>query len=226
MENEVSRHSISFKKGKIIPVSVFSKENNSEILASDKGAPWFEFIINNQKITSSDPVCRVRHHETRKLNNGGSEIKIIVSAPGRISGLELEIYRQIFPNSTLIREKIMLKNNSRKKLSLNLLNGNIHFIFPRYNISSISLTDSLTETRIATFDKELISDYDSGLTRDDRTSSLNLSHCHMFHPEILRKVINPGTHFMVKGPFAVYSSPQFSWLMTYEHASQDKNYGS
>jgi len=144
MENEVSRHSISFKKGKIIPVSVFSKENNSEILASDKGAPWFEFIINNQKITSSDPVWRVRHHEIRKLNNGGSEIKIIVSAPGRISGLELEIYRQIFPNSTLIREKIMLKNSGRKKLSLNLLNGNIHFIFPRYNISSSSLTDSLT----------------------------------------------------------------------------------
>jgi len=226
MENEVSRHSISFKKGKIIPVSVFSKENNSEILASDKGAPWFEFIINNQKITSSDPVWRVRHHETRKLNNGGSEIKIIVSAPGRISGLELEIYRQIFPNSTLIREKIMLKNSGRKKLSLNLLNGNIHFIFPRYNISSISLTDSLTETRIATFDKELISDYDPDLTWDDRTTSLNLSHCHMFHPEILRKVVTPGTDFMVKGPFAVYSSPHFSWLMAYEHASQDKNYGS
>ena len=226
MENEVSRHSLNFTKGQIIPVSVFSKETKSEILASDKGSPWFEFVINRQKITSSDPVWRVRHHEIRKLNNGGSEIKIIVRATGRISGLELEIHRQIFPNFTLIREKIILKNSSKKKLALNKLNGDLHFIFPRYNIKSGSLTDSLTETRIATFDKELISDFDPDLTRDDRTPSLNLSHCHMFHPEILSQIITPGDNFLLKGPFAVYSTPQFSWLMTYEHASQDINYGS
>ncbi len=226
LENEVSRHSLSFANRRIIPVSVFSKETNSEILASDKGSPWFEFVINRQKITSADPIWRVRHHEIRKLNNGGSEIKIIVRATGRVSGLELEIHRQIFPYSTLIREKIILKNSSRKKLALNKLSGDLHFIFPRYNINSGSLTDSLTETRIATFDKELIDDYNPDLTRDDRTSSLNLAHCHMFHPEILSQVITSGNNFMVKGPFAVYSTHQFSWLMAYEHSSQDINYGS
>ncbi|HBE42953.1 MAG TPA: hypothetical protein DDW27_17470 [Bacteroidales bacterium] len=226
MENEVCRHSLSFARGRIIPVSVFSKGTNNEILASDTGSPWFEFVINRKKITSSDPLWRVRNHEIRRLNNGGSEVKIIVGATAGISGLELEIYRQIFPNSTLIREKIILKNSSRKKLALNKLNGNIHFIFPRYNINSSSLTDNLTETRIATFDKELISDFNPDLTWDDRTRSLNLSHCHMFHPEILSQVVTSGDDFMLKGPFAVYSTQKFSWLMTYEHASQDKNYGS
>ena len=226
MENEVSRHSLSFAKGKIIPVSVFSKETNNEILASETGSPWFEFVINRQIISSSDPLWRVRHHEIRNLNNGGSEIKIIVRSTGMIRGLEIEIYRQIFPGSTLIRERIILKNSSKNELTLNELNGNIHFIFPRYNINSGSSPDNLTETRIASFDNELINDYNPVLTWDDRTPSLNLSHCHMFHPEILSQVVTPGDDFMLKGPFAVYSTPQFSWLMTYEHASQDKNYGS
>lgn len=226
MENEVMRQVISFEKGSIRPVSILSKAGNIELLDKTKQYAWFEFVINNRVISSEQPVWRVVGQELRKINNGGSEITITVAASGRIKGLRVDIVRQMFPSSALVREKILLKNAGGQTLKLSKLNGKLHFIFPGYNLKSGPAEDKLTETRIATFDKEIISDYNPDLSRDDRTFSQNLSHCHMFHPEILNHVIATGDNFMLKGPFAVYRTPLYSWLMTYEHASQDKNYGS
>jgi len=226
MENEVMRQEISFAEGVIRPVSILSKPGNIELLAGTGQRAWFGFVVNNQVISSEQPVWKVVSHELRKISNGGTEITVTVAATGRLRGLRVEITRQMFPASALIREKLVLKNAGGQILKLSKLDGRLHFIFPGYNLKGSSAEDKLTETRIATFDKEVVADYDPDLSPDDRTFSQNLAHCHMFHPEILNRTVATGDSFMLKGPFAVYSTPQYSWLMTYEHASQDKNYGS
>jgi len=226
MENEVMRQELSFEKGIIRPVSILSKNGNVELMADNGVRPWFEFVVNGQLVSSEQPVWKVVKSDVRRMNNGGTEIKITVSASGRMRGLRVEILRQIFPNSALIREKLLIGNSNGKNLRLTKLNNKLHFIFPGYNLKSELPVDSLTETRIASFDMEVVDDYNPDLTWDDRRASLNLAHCHMFHPEIRKQAVASGESFKLKGPFAVYSTHQYSWLMTYEHASQDKNYGS
>ena len=71
MENDVIRQTISFSKGSIKPVSVFSKSNDIELLATNNAAPWFEFIVNNNIITSGQSIWKVLNYEIRKMNNGG-----------------------------------------------------------------------------------------------------------------------------------------------------------
>lgn len=225
MENELMLQKISFQKGFIQPMSIFSKSKNTELLAGQP-SPWFEFVINGQVITSDQPVWKFVSFSTRKINNGGTEAMITIQNTKNAKGLQVEIVRQIFPNSALVREKLTLQNPGKSKLTLNKLNGKLHFIFPRYSLKDMGTINSLTEKRIATFDKEVVDNYNPSLTWDDRTSGFNLAHCHMFHPDIIRKDIPDNATFSAKGPFITYQTPSYSWLMAYEHASQDKNYGS
>lgn len=226
MENELVKQTISFNDGKIIPGSVFSKDHDLEMLSGSIESSWFEFVVNNRLIASNMPIWKVISHDVRPLNNGGSEIKIVVEATRQVRGLNVEIYRQIFPNTSLIRERIILRGDSKLSFSLNKLDGDLHFVFPRYSLSGHSEADSITETRIASFDKEVLDDYNINLTWDDRRQGYNLSQCHMFHPDVISQALVSGDSFSGKGPFVKYMTPAFSWMMTYEHASQDKNYGS
>jgi hypothetical protein len=226
MENELVRQSINFSGGCIKPGSVFSKVKNIELLNAESPGPWFEFVANNQVVSSGQPIWKIKDHSIRKMINGGEEIKVTVEAQKKVKGLIVDIYRQMFPNSALIRERIVLSANPGKTLTLNKLEGRLHFVFPRYNLRCVGNNDKITETRIATFDNEILENFNPDLTWDDRTRSLNLAHCHMFHPEITTREIATGSGFILKGPFAVYATPEYSWMMAYEHASQDKNYGS
>ena len=225
MENELTVHSISFANGSIKPQSVFSKVKNLELL-SESSSPWIEFVINGQLITSDQPVWKFVSFSTRKINNGGTEAIVTVQNTKNAKGLQVEILRQIFPNSALIREKLTLKNPGKAPLALKKLGDKLHFIFPRYSLKETGTINTLTETRIASFNKEVVGNYNPALTWDDRTHDFNLAHCHMFHPDIIKKELAANSEFYAKGPFITYQTPSYSWLMAYEHASQDKNYGS
>jgi hypothetical protein len=225
MENELMLQKISFQKGSIKPMSIFSKSKNTELLAG-QSSPWFEFVINGQVITSDQPVWKFVSFSTRKMNNGGTEAIVTVQNSKNAKGLQVEILRQIFPNSALVREKLTLKNPGKAPLVLKKLDGKLHFIFPRYSLRETGTINTLTETRIATFNKEVVENYNPALTWDDRTHDFNLAHCHMFHPDITKKELAVNSGFSAKGPFITYQTPSYSWLMAYEHASQDKNYGS
>ncbi|NJK94766.1 MAG: hypothetical protein HC905_07480 [Bacteroidales bacterium] len=186
MENELMLQKISFQKGSIKLMSIFSKTKNTELLAG-QSSPWFEFVVNGQLITSDQPVWKFVSFSTRKMNNGGTEAIVTVQNTKNAKGLQVEILRQIFPNSALIREKLTLKNLGKAPLALKKLNGKLHFIFPRYSLRETGNIHTLTETRIATFNKEVVENYNPALTWDDRTHDFNLAHCHMFHPDIMKK---------------------------------------
>jgi hypothetical protein len=38
-------------------VRYFDKRNNRELLHSDSNLPWFEFVVNKQKVTSKRAYC-------------------------------------------------------------------------------------------------------------------------------------------------------------------------
>jgi len=228
IENDRMIQVLSFQNNQINPLSVFSKEMNKELL-SKSASPWFEFVINNMLLKSSDPIWKYRSHDVRKMNNGGEEVRIQVEAIARVKGLQLEICRQYFPGSTLLRERILLKSGGRI-FTLNKLDGKLHFVFPHYSLNSGNEKVSVEEIRIATFAAEVLESYDPKLTFDDRkydnAGDINLANAHMFHPKIWKFDQEYGTVALLKGPFCIYHTSTFVWMSTYEHASQDKNFGT
>lgn len=228
MENEKMIRTLSFTEGKIIPGSLYSKTLKKELFAQ-KNLPWFEMIINKQRITSGDPIWKYKKHEVRMLNNGGTEVKITVEATRKVPGLQIDIYRQIFPESTIIREKLVLRSES-KKFTMNKNGNDLHFIFPRYSLHMDAGQLNTEEIRIATFASEILDNFDSEVSIDERkwdnVRDINLAHCHMFHPAKTTGMLQPGDSAIIKGPFGMYSSRDLIWMSTYEHASQDRNFGT
>jgi len=229
IENEQMIQILSFHNNQVVPVSVFSKDLNEELIIRNSAAPWFEFVINNTLLKSSDPIWKYRTHQIRKLNNGGEEVKILIEAIKFVKGLQLEIYRQYFPGSTLIREKLVLKATNQP-FAMNKKEGRLHFIFPRYTLKSGGTSMKSEEIRIATFADEILESYDENLTYDDRkfdnARDINLANCHMFHPKMKTFSLLSGDTALIKGPFGIYNNADFIWMSTYEHASQDKNFGT
>ncbi len=227
MENQCLITKLSFKNGRIVPVSIYLKQTNRELLDLSCHASWFEFVIDHQLITANDPIWKYRSHTTRKLNNGGEEVKIIFEAEKKVKGLQIEIYRQYFPQSTLIRERLILKSQG-KTLALNKLNNKLHFIFPCYALKTGSRQGTIKEIKIASFANELLDSVHREYTYDDRKfdngKDFNLAHCHMFHPEQNTYQLSGNDSLLLKGPFGIYRTSDFIWLSAYEHASQDKNY--
>ncbi len=187
---------------------------------------YFEFVINGKQVSSLHPVWQYEGYRLREMGNGGTEITIRLSArKGHASGLELEVYQQIFPGSTLLREKLVILNDSGKRRVLNKKDNQLHFIFPQYHLKT---KDELTvkEIRIASFANELI-DVDEHASFDERFTDgkfndHNLAYNHMYHPQVNQFALTPDSEaLLTKGPINIIRSEGFQWISTYEHASQD-----
>ncbi|MBC7887412.1 MAG: hypothetical protein H7Z13_05940, partial [Ferruginibacter sp.] len=227
-ENAAVRQVISFKNATIQPLSIVDKKNNKELLVVDNAAPWFELVVNQQLITANDPIWKYKSNSIRKLNNGGEEIEMLFESTRKLKGLQLKIYRQIFPNSFLVRERLVL-SAAGKDIQLNKQNGQLHFRFPVYTLQQNFSNAIVEEIRIATFAKEGMEGFNTGNSWDDRlldsVKTFNLANCHMFHPDRKRyQLKSPQQMTLMKGPFVLIHSPAGIWFTIYEHASQDKNW--
>ena len=230
MENELMRQEIFYGSGKIVVSSIFDKEKGVELIDKrNDSIPYFEIVMNGALVSSNDAIWKFQKYSTRKLINGGTELVLVWNARGINKGLVVTLYRQWFPNSTLIRERLAL-TTSGKSMTLNKWKGRLHLNFPAYAIKSFSVNSkkqvNVTETRIASFAEELLTNIDVNATYDDRkydgTRSFNLAHCHMFHPLINNIVLSENEHKLLKGPMAVLHNGQHQFFFSYEHASQDK----
>ena len=229
LENTAMRQVVSFKDATIKPLSVFDKKSSKELLVTENAAPWFEFVVNQQLITANDPMWKYKSNSIRLLNNGGQEIELLFESTRRQKGLRLKIYRQIFPNSAIIRERLVL-SAAGKDIRLNKQNGQLHFRFPVYTLQQNFSNAHVEEIRIATFAKEGIEGFNPGNTWDDRlldgVKSFNLANCHMFHPDRKWHPSTAQQNSLMKGPFVLMHSTVGIWFTAYEHASQDKNWKS
>jgi hypothetical protein len=210
LENELFSKTFYFCKKSADKIEVeYLLKPNSEILTQVQSVPYFEFVINKELVSSNDKLWIFNSHSIREMGNGGTEhIFIFEGVKDNVEGLQLAIHQQIFPNSTLMREKLELKSNG-KSFSLNKLNGKLHFLFPSYSIENKENKPvESTEIRIASFEKKPI-------TFGDKKKGN-----HMYYPDVIQSEVTSEMQTM-KGPISIISNGDLSWLTAYEHASQD-----
>ncbi len=210
IENNLFTKTISSNSDKPdkIEVQLISKTKNKK-LTSDTPVPYFEFVINNQLISSQNPFWIFKEHTSRTMQNNGIEHQLVFEGlAGPVNGLQVVLYQQIFPNSTLMREKLVLQSEN-KTFELNKLNGKLHFKFPVYSLVNAKNSEvELTEIRIATWEKKPVS------FGDQKKGN------HMYYPDIITYKLRD-IMASVKGPVSILSNNEISWFTAYEHASQD-----
>lgn len=217
----------SKKPGTIIVGAIFDKRNNRELLTGHNPFPWFEFVINHELVTSNDPLWEYIDSSQRTMRNKGTEYTLnFKGASGPVKGLYISIKEQLFPGSTLIREQLILHVKGRAGFELNKYQNKLHFIFPRYTYKAMPSPVKSTEIRIATWDGEVLdalnnSSFDYRRLYKQYGGDHNLSQAHMFHPETIKSVLNTNDRLSFKGPFGLISDGSYTFLMAYEHASQD-----
>ena len=223
LHNYIIKKEVSFNKTEPSPIhitSMYNKERNRELISRSREASWFEFVINDQLVASSDPFWQFQGLEERKLKNGGTEYQLIFKGSSDpVEGLSVHIFQQFFPNSTLIREKLKLKTN-KETFELNKLDGDLHFIFPSYSYDKHVDKINSTEINIARWNNEVLDKINCS-AEDRRHGDNNLSQAHMYHPEITETSMITGSSNSFKGPFGLLSNGDFTVMTAYEHASQD-----
>jgi hypothetical protein len=165
------------------------------------GTPYFEFIIDGRMTTSADKLWFFKEMEERSLNNGGTEYALrFEGSSGHVRGLDLTLLQQVFPGSTLVREKLILSTDDHT-FRLNKVGGKLHFRFPQYAVSAARDEEPESmEIRIASWEKQ--------------------SPNHMYFPEVRTLPVKTDGR-VCKGPIHVLASESLSWITAYEHASQD-----
>ncbi|HSM48734.1 MAG TPA: hypothetical protein VK872_13015, partial [Draconibacterium sp.] len=190
IQNDVFQKTIGFSKEKPDKISVelnFSEEKNS---ISEKDHPYFEFVIKNQLVSSNDKLWIFTNHSEREMGNGGTEhILTFEGIKEPVKGLQVVLFQQVFPNSTLMREKLELKA-AGNTFTLNKLEGKLHFKFPCYSVKNRSgeIVES-TEIRMASFEKKPIT------FGNDKGN-------HMFYPDIIQTEVSENKQ-LAKGPVSI-----------------------
>ncbi|MFC2087933.1 alpha-galactosidase, partial [Bacteroidota bacterium] len=152
------------------------------------------------------------------MGNGGQEYKITFQgAKKHVEGLEVIILQQLFPESTLIREKLTVNSHKANHFELNKREEKYHFNFPQYtvNFPDEKATVNSTEIRVASWELKPITFSKEG--KGNKIPKYN----HMYHPNIVSQQIIENNVYNVKGPINIINTGKLSWITAYEHASQD-----
>ena len=210
LENASFQKTFQFtqKKAGAIQVEYWLVGKKNKI-SDTKNKPYFEFVINGQLVNAHQKLWVFRESTSREMRNGGTEHRLVFEGiKDPVNGLQLVLFQQVFPGSTLIREKLELHANS-KSFALNKWEGNLHFSFPCYAILTEEEDEArLTEIRMASFEKKPI-------TFGDKKKGN-----HMYYPDVIQSVLSDEVS-SVKGPVQIVSTPGIAWFTAYEHASQD-----
>jgi len=211
-ENSLFSKKISFHKKTAHPVVVDYYRKNIGVLekiTSGTETPLFEFVVNNQRVSALDSLWVFQEHRKREMGNGGTEHQLVFEGlKEKVSGLKVVLYQQVFPNSTLVREKLEL-HTEKATFNLNKVDDRLHFKFPSYALMNEGDTDlKNTEIRIASWENEAIT-----FGNPEKGN-------HMYYPSITTTKISEQKQ-TVKGPISIVNNGVISWVTAYEHASQD-----
>ena len=195
-----------------------SNSDGENVARTNVHVPYFEFIINNEYIGASDSIWEYKGVQTREMPGNGSEHILAFSvAGGKFKGLQVNIYQQVFDDGTLIREKLEITAEEGLKFTLNKREDRLFFRFPQYIIASDDLSSSATtEIRMAGWNSKPIT-FHREKDAEDKSN-------HMYYPEITTSPIQSKAQFF-KGPFLLTQTPEFTFGLAYEHASQDNTNG-
>ncbi len=216
------------------PVSWYDRARGVELLAGEN-KEWFEFPVNNELIRSENGGWKYQTYKIRDLENGGTEIMVNLSGdenmPDVQKYLQLIYYLQIFPNSTIIREKLVLLSGGKAKVNLTLYDNKIRLSFPIYAFrANDSDTLILCEVNLAHWEGEVLEDIDWNLRPNDRLqlgegkSGRNLAQNHMYHPNISNRLFSAETPVLeITGPISIIVNQiaGTGYITGYEHGSPD-----
>jgi len=210
IKNNRLKKTFSFNENKAGKIAVdYHKTEKDEEIADTDLSPYFEFVIDGQLVTANDKLWVFKNNYDRSMKNGGTEYRLVfegIKEP--VNGLQVVLYQQVFPNSTLMREKLELRTQDNS-FRINKLDGQLHFKFPVYGIQNENRKSvESAEIRIASFEKKPI-------TFGDRKKGN-----HMYYPDIIYSEVTENRG-IAKGPIRIISSNNLSWFTAYEHASQD-----
>ncbi len=182
-------------------------------ILNQKDSPYFEFVIDGELVSSEDQLWVFKEMNKRLLPNDGIEYTLeFQGIKGVVNGLGLFIRQQVFPNSTLVREQLILQSH-KEEFELNKREGAMHFIFPCYKLKmKEGEKPESVEIRMASWEKRP-TDFDSSKRGN-----------HMYYPELNILPLSDSSS-VLKGPIHILSSDSLSWLTAYEHASQDHTGG-
>jgi len=183
---------------------------NGESVPLNSPSPLFQFCINNQIVTSSDKIWTLKSVDERNMKNGGTEYTLNFKVTqGHLKDLQVSLFQQVFPNSTLIREKLVVSASEGKDFAMSKVNGQNFFEFPCYQVKSKEADKILNnEIRIASWEKE------------PTTFGGKPKGNHMFYPEIIEGELKDSS-VILKGPVNLIFDGKLGWFTAYEHASQD-----
>ena len=208
--NELFTKSFQYNTTTPSSIQVAYLDEDSHALTATN-IPLFEFVIDGKTTSSLDKLWIFEIHKTRQMTNGGIEHQLAFrGVKGHVEGLEVLIFQQVFPGSTLIREKLVLKTSGDQDFTLSKLDNQLHFQFPKYGVKSMDTLPISTEIRIASWELKPIAFKSTNPGRDQN---------HMYYPNVITKEIEDELN--VKGPINIASTKNLSWISAYEHASQD-----
>ncbi len=194
------------------PIIIQTGPSDDSFSYLKKDLPFFEFVIDHKLVSSIDHIWLLHDISTRELRNNGVEHKLVFAGSSEIvNGLEVVLYQQSFPSSTLIREKLELRATGNKQFQLNKLDGRLHFRFPSYSIKTQKNSLKSTEINLASWEHT-----PATFSKDGQNAVGN----HMFYPVISESLISNHKDTL-KGPINIITDGSVSWLTAYEHASQD-----
>ena len=215
------------------PISWSMSTDNVELLAGNNDR-WFEFSINDTLISSAQGGWKYQEHIVRELENGGRELIVLLQGDGSIyefqKNIILRYFLQIFPNSSIVREKLQIQSGGSENVYLSLDAGQINLGFPIYSFRSGSRIPLATrEINLAVWEGEILEDIDWNLRPNDRLqlsdgkSGRNLAQNHMYHPRIKNDSIAPGKAATeISGPISILASEQGpGYIVAYEHGAPD-----
>jgi len=204
----------------------------------EKGSrDWFELCVNGKLIRSQDGGWDYRGYEKRTLENGGVEFVVRLVGQKQASPvhgrLELRYRFQIFPKSSIMRERLEIVPRRGEIIRLNRYRDQIKLVFPRYNFTvSAPVQLKVEEIRLAEWEAEILPQIDWVLRPNDRLqlsgwrSGRNLAQNHMYHPRRLIRSLSPDSPIQqMKGPIAIMldNESRSGLILAYEHGSPDND---
>lgn len=204
--------------------SIYLKSRHRELLAAVKASPWFELCVNDSLVTSAQPVWKLLSHSRDPLDNGGTAVRLVFV---REDGLQVAVVMQVFPGSTLCRQRLEVSGEQGKFHFSRHLNR-VHLVFPSYSFTAVGQSlVNVDEVRLASWLGENDEAGEQHLASEDRPDEpaarlgKNLRQNYMYHPVRKHWDLKRGDQMILSGQvaFARGTIPQPGIMMAYEHDS-------
>ncbi|HEX9970484.1 MAG TPA: alpha-galactosidase [bacterium] len=230
------RYDYSSQIHSFYPIAWIDKIRGLELQGGENQV-WFETCINGKLITNQNGGWDYDGFDERKLENGGTEILVRLKGQKQASSIHEDIalhYRfQIFPKSTIMRERFEIVSTKDKEVHLNKYENQIRLIFPRYLFKVVDTERlKIQETRLALWEGEVLPEIDWSLRPNDRLqlsagkSGRNLSQNHMYHPaQLISHLPDDKSVHKIKGPISIMmdGENETGFILAYEHGSPDND---